>query len=60
MSARRESLTLHDAEKAAPAYEPASLGDHLRGRQFSVTSDDVSTIHLWLETENPNANEIIR
>lgn len=41
MSARRESLTLHDAEKAAPAYEPASLGDHLRGRQFSVTSDDV-------------------
>lgn len=41
MSARRESLTLHDAEKGAPAYEPASLGDHLRGRQFSVTSDDV-------------------
>lgn len=42
MSARRESLTFHDAEKAAPAYEPASLGDHLHGRQFSVTSDDVS------------------
>ncbi|RDI77944.1 hypothetical protein Vi05172_g12071 [Venturia inaequalis] len=44
MSARRESLTFHDAEKAAPAYEPASLGDHLHGRQFSVTSDDVAIV----------------
>lgn len=54
MSARRESLTLHDAEKAAPAYEPASLGDHLRGRQFSVTSDDVWRI---LRPRRLNANK---
>lgn len=47
MSARRESLVLHDAEKAAPVYEPASLGDHLRGRQFSVTSDDVRGSYGW-------------
>ncbi|TLD18661.1 hypothetical protein E2P81_ATG09959 [Venturia nashicola] len=44
MSARHESTVYHDAEKAAPAYEPAGLGDHLRGRQFSVTSDDVAIV----------------
>jgi yeast amino acid transporter len=45
MSTNRESLNLHDAEKQAPPYqEPAGLGEHLRGRQFSVTSDDVAIV----------------
>jgi amino acid transporter len=45
MSADKESNVLHDSEKHAPPYqEPASLGEHLRGRQLSVTSDDVAIV----------------
>ncbi|RMZ83933.1 hypothetical protein DV737_g1493, partial [Chaetothyriales sp. CBS 132003] len=45
MSARRESLTLADPEKQpASAVEPASLGEHLRGRQFSVDPHDVAMV----------------
>lgn len=45
MSARRESLTLADPEKRpAGVAEPASLGAHLRGRQFSVQGDDVAIV----------------
>lgn len=43
MSARRESVelekTTHDVVK-----EPASLGDHLRGRQFSVDAQDRAVV----------------
>ncbi len=43
MSVRRESLTIADPEKhpQAEKVEPAGLGAHLRGRQFSVQEDDV-------------------
>ena len=46
MSARRESLTLADPEKNPKhePVEPASLADHLRGRQFSVHADDVGIV----------------
>ena len=45
MSSRRESLSLADPEKkAAPPVEPAGLGDHLRGRQFSVDANDVAIV----------------
>ena len=43
MSLRRESLSLQDPEKhpiTEPA-KPASLKEHIRGRQFSVQDDDV-------------------
>jgi hypothetical protein len=43
MSARRESLTLENAEKKEPV-EPASLGEHARGRQFSVEQPDVDMV----------------
>lgn len=42
MSVRRESLTI--AEKGPNIYDeaaqPGTLGDHLRGRQFSVQKGD--------------------
>ncbi|KAK4941165.1 hypothetical protein LTR10_018838 [Elasticomyces elasticus] len=45
MSARRESLTLANPEKAPiEPVEPAGLGDHLRGRQFSVDATDVGIV----------------
>ncbi|KAI1629104.1 amino-acid permease [Exophiala viscosa] len=45
MSARRESLTLANPEKApVEPVEPAGLGDHLRGRQFSVDATDVGIV----------------
>ncbi|KIW82102.1 hypothetical protein Z517_05129 [Fonsecaea pedrosoi CBS 271.37] len=46
MSERRESLTLQDPEKRAKsdAVDPASLADHLRGRQFSVDAHDVAIV----------------
>jgi yeast amino acid transporter len=46
MSSRRESLKLaNDAEKQVdPPVEPASFGDHLRGRQFSVDAADLSIV----------------
>lgn len=48
MSARRESLSLADPEKRSRAQsvsvEPASLGAHLRGRQFSVDANDVAIV----------------
>lgn len=43
MSARRESLTLQEEEKKEP-LEPAGLGDHLRGRQFSLEAQDVEIV----------------
>ncbi|KIW34151.1 uncharacterized protein PV07_00947 [Cladophialophora immunda] len=46
MSERRESLSLQDPEKLAKsdAVEPASLADHLHGRQFSVDAADVAIV----------------
>jgi amino acid permease len=46
MSARRESLSLADPEKRrrSDAVEPASLRDHLRGRQFSIEVTDVAIV----------------
>ncbi|OAP57211.1 hypothetical protein AYL99_07949 [Fonsecaea erecta] len=45
MSERRESLTFQDPEKRAKSdAEPASLADHLRGRQFSVDATDVAIV----------------
>jgi yeast amino acid transporter len=46
MSLRRESLTIEDNEKKThePVAEPASLGEHLRGRQFSVDANDVAIV----------------
>jgi yeast amino acid transporter len=43
MSTRRESLTLADAEKH-DAVDPASLGQHARGRQFSIEAQDVAMV----------------
>jgi amino acid transporter len=46
MSSRRESLNLTDPEKhpkGAPV-EPAPLGDHVRGRQFSLEPHDVAIV----------------
>lgn len=43
MSAARESLHLADAEKP-PYNDPAGLGEHTRGRQFSVDGDDVAMV----------------
>lgn len=43
MSARRESLTLAE-KKDVEVGEPASLGDHIRGRQFSVDPQDVGIV----------------
>lgn len=42
MSARRESVTLED--KVIEKPEPASLGEHLHGRQFSVAPPDVAIV----------------
>lgn len=46
MSARRESLIVAtENEKADPkTFEPASLGEHLRGRQFSVDDGDIGLV----------------
>lgn len=45
MSLAKEADMLHDSEKHAPAYaEPAGLGDHLRGRQFSVAGSDTAIV----------------
>ncbi len=46
MSERRESLSLADPEKKgdSSAVEPAGLGEHLRGRQFSVDPHDVGIV----------------
>lgn len=45
MSMRRESLTLADPEKQRPdPVDPAPLGDHLRGRQFSLEANDVAIV----------------
>lgn len=33
-----------DVEKKFPPVEPASFGDHVRGRQFSVDGDDVAIV----------------
>lgn len=45
MSLRRESLQLEDPEKkGAVPVEPSSLGDHAKGRQFSVDPHDVGMI----------------
>ena len=48
MSARRESAGLVDPEKHAKSDpgKPASLRDHLRGRQFSVDGDDVAVVEV--------------
>lgn len=43
MSARRESLTILE-KKEVDIREPASLGEHVRGRQFSVTPQDVAIV----------------
>lgn len=45
MSARRESLTIDDPERKVPyVAEPAPLGEHIRGRQFSVEADHVAIV----------------
>ena len=46
MSARKESLSLADPEKQVKSdpVDPASLDDHLRGRQFSLDNHDVVTV----------------
>jgi amino acid transporter len=46
MSARRESLNLADPEKwpKSDPVEPASLGAHMRGRQFSLEGNDVAIV----------------
>jgi len=48
MDGRRGSLAMADAadmEKKVHSYgEPAPLGDHIRGRQFSVTDGDVAMV----------------
>jgi amino acid transporter len=46
MSLRRESLSLADPEKhpKADPVEPAGLGAHLRGRQFSVDANDAEIV----------------
>lgn len=45
MSARRESLSLQDPEKKIiETPEPASLGEHVRGRQFSIEAQDVAIV----------------
>jgi yeast amino acid transporter len=43
MSLRRESITLENAEKKGPV-ETAPLGDHVRGRQFSLEPHDVEIV----------------
>lgn len=45
MSERRESASLADPEKhGEPPIEPGSLGDHMRGRQFSVDGNDIALV----------------
>lgn len=44
MSARRESLTIAEKNDVEIATEPASLGEHLRGRQFSVEPQNVEIV----------------
>lgn len=45
MSSRRESLTLADKEKnPTDPVEPSSLGEHVRGRQFSLDAHDVAMV----------------
>lgn len=43
MSSRRESLQIEE-KKVVEAPEPASLGEHLRGRQLSVDPQDVAIV----------------
>lgn len=45
MSARRESLTILEKKDVEIATtEPASFGEHVRGRQFSVDPQDVGVV----------------
>ena len=48
MRQRKGSLEAADAvdlKKSSQIYgDPASLGDHLRGRQFSVAEDDITMV----------------
>jgi amino acid transporter len=45
MSAQQDSPHLTDAKEPVPAYEkPASLSEHMHGRQFSVAGDDVGMV----------------
>ena len=44
MSGRRESLNLAEREKDVETVEPASFGDHARGRQFSLEGNDVALV----------------
>lgn len=46
MSLRRESLHIQDPEKkrVSDTPAPASFGDHVRGRQFSIENQDVAIV----------------
>jgi amino acid transporter len=44
MSAHRESLHLAEKGDAPPAAERASFSDHTKGRQFSLTPEDVAIV----------------
>ncbi|KAK3068590.1 hypothetical protein LTS18_000597, partial [Coniosporium uncinatum] len=45
MSYKRESVDIAGKHvNASPAYEPASLGEHVRGRQLSVDGHDLAVI----------------
>lgn len=43
MSARRESLTLQDAPEKVPV-DTAGIGEHARGRQFSLEAHDIDMV----------------
>lgn len=43
MSARRESLVLETQEKKEPVAT-ATLGEHVRGRQFSLEAHDIEIV----------------
>lgn len=47
MSIKRESIDIAEkhATEGAPPYEPASLGEHVRGRQLSVDKDDLAIVN---------------
>lgn len=47
MSLRRESADIAEkSQNGAPPYEePSTLGQHAKGRQFSVDADDVAMVN---------------
>jgi yeast amino acid transporter len=45
MSQRRESLHLEENPHEKGPIETADLGEHMRGRQFSLEAHDVDMVH---------------